>query len=106
MTPGICTYDPVNGEIISAGKFKNPSNDCRFAYDQHAKEFERLENFPETHLERHRPFWKTNTSRDDGEKEKPFKEVALILFIILPAGAIFLYLLIRALRECLLGCFY
>ena len=106
MMPGICSYDPINGEIISVARFKNPANRYCFTYGEHAKEFERLENFPETHLERHRPFWKTNTSCDDGEKEKPFKEVALILFIILPAGAMFLYLLIRALRECLLGCFY
>ena len=106
MMPGICSYDPVKGEIISAARFKNPANRYRFTHGEHTKEFERLENLPETQPERHRPFWKIDTVHDDDEKERPLKEIAMILFIIVPAGVIFFYLLIHALQECLLGCFY
>ena len=106
MTPGICSYDPIRGEIISAAKFKNPTSTYRFIHDEHAKEFERLENLPETQPEQRRPFWKADTFRDNNENERPLKEIAMILFIILPAGVIFLYLLVHALRQCLLECFY
>lgn len=104
MTPGICNYDPVNGEIIWAPRFKTRAN--RFFYDQHVKEFDRLENLPETQPERSHPFWKTDALNDNEEKRIPLKEIAAILFIILPAGIVFLYLVIHALRQCLLGCFY
>ncbi len=110
MMPGTCSYDPINGEFISTANFKNPINNYRFIYDEHAKEFERLENLPETQPEQHRPFWETDTFNEyDDEtfdKKGVSKEIAMILFVILPAGVIFLYLLFHALRECLVGCFY
>ena len=69
-----------------------------------------LEILPETHPERHRPFGNTDTSNEyqneSSDKKGPLKEVLTILFVIVPAGVIFLYLLVHAIRECLTGCFY
>jgi len=69
---------------------------------------------PETLLERQperqRPFCNTVTSyeshNESSDKKGPLKEIVMILFIIVPAGIIFLYLLVHAIRECLMGCFY
>jgi hypothetical protein len=67
------------------------------------------EILPETHPERHRPFSNTDTSNEyhneSSDERIPFKEVLMILLIIVPAGVIFLYLLVHAIRECLMGCF-
>jgi hypothetical protein len=67
------------------------------------------ETLPETHPERHRPFYNTDTSNEyhneGSDKKVPLKEIVIILFIIVPAGVIFLYLLVHAIRECLMGCF-
>jgi hypothetical protein len=72
-----------------------------------------LEIFPETHLERHGPSYNTDTSNEyhdeSSNKKGPltdFVMIVIILFIIVPAGVIFLYLLVHAIRECLTGCFY
>jgi len=69
-----------------------------------------IETLPETHLERHRPFCNTDISNEyhneSSDKKGPLKEIVMILFIIVPAGVIFLYLLVHAIRECLMGCFY
>jgi hypothetical protein len=68
------------------------------------------ETLPETHPERHRSFYNTDTSNEyhneSFDKKEPLKEIVMILFIIVPAGIIFLYLLVHAIKECLMGCFY
>ena len=68
-----------------------------------------LDILAETHPERHRPFGNTDTSNEyhneSSDKKGSLKEVLTILFIIVPAGVIFLYLLVHAIRECLMGCF-
>jgi hypothetical protein len=69
-----------------------------------------LGTLPETHAERHRPFCNTDTSYEShiesSDKKEPIKEIVTILLIIVPAGVIFLYLLVHAIKECLMGCFY
>jgi hypothetical protein len=69
-----------------------------------------LQTLPETHAERHPPFCNTDNSNEyhneNSEKKGPLKEIVIILFIIVPAGVIFLYLLVHAIRECLMCCFY
>ena len=61
------------------------------------------ETLPETHPERHRPFYNTDTSNEyhneSSDKKGSLKEIMIILFIIVPAGVIFLYLLVHAIRE-------
>ena len=71
------------------------------------------ETFPETPLERHCPVCNTDTSNEyhneSSNKNGPLKDfvmIVIILFIIVPAGAIFLYFLVHAIKECLMGCFY
>ena len=67
------------------------------------------ETLPETHAERNRPFYNTDTSNEyhneSSDKKEPLKEIVITLFIIVPAGVIFLYLLVHAIKECLMGCF-
>jgi hypothetical protein len=69
-----------------------------------------LRDLPETHSEQHRPFGNINTTNgyhsESSDKKEPLKEVVLILFVVVPAGVIFLYLLVHAIKECLKGCFY
>jgi len=64
------------------------------------------ETLPEIHPERYRPFCNTDYHDESSDNKEPLKEVVMILFIIVPAGVIFLYLLVHAIRECLTGCFY
>jgi hypothetical protein len=68
------------------------------------------QTFPEIHPERQRSLCNTVTSNkyqnESSDKKESLKEIVMILFIIIPAGVIFLYLLIHAIRECLMGCFY
>jgi hypothetical protein len=68
------------------------------------------ETLPEIHPERHHPFSNTDPSneyhKESSDEKEPVKEIVMILFIIVPAGVIFLYLLVHAIRECLMGCFY
>ena len=69
-----------------------------------------LQTLPEIHAERQRPFCNTDNSQEyhneSSDKRIPLKEIVMILFIIVPAGVLFLYLLVHAMRECLMGCFY
>ena len=68
------------------------------------------ETLPEIHPERQGPFRNSVSSdqyQNEGpDKKEPLKEIVMILFIVVPAGVIFLYLLVQAIRECLMGCFY
>ena len=68
------------------------------------------ETLPETYPERHRPYCNADTfteyHNESSDKKGPLKEIVVILFVIVPAGVIFLYLLVHAIRECLMGCFY
>ncbi len=45
-------------------------------------------------------------SNDSSDRKESLNEVAIILLMIVPAGVIFLYLLVSAMKECLRGCFY
>jgi hypothetical protein len=67
------------------------------------------ETFPETHPVQHHPFGNRDTSNEyhneSSDERIPLKEIVMILFIIVPAGVIFLYLLVHAIRECLMCCF-
>ncbi len=48
-----------------------------------------------------------NEDADEGlNKKGSVVEIGTILFIMIPAGVLYLYLLVRTLRQCLLGCFY
>ncbi len=68
------------------------------------------ETLPEIHPERQGPFCNTVTSNEyhnvSSDKKEPLKEIVMILSIIVPAGIIFLYLLVHAIKGCLMGCFY
>ena len=72
-----------------------------------------LRALPETPVERHCALCNPDTPNEyhneNFTKNGPLKDfvmVVIILFIILPAGAIFLYFLVHAIKECLMGCFY
>ena len=58
------------------------------------------------HPNQQRPLSNTDISNEISDDKGPLKEVVVILFIIVPAGVTFLYLLVHALKECLRGCFY
>ncbi len=65
------------------------------------------EILPEIHPD---PFCNIATSdeyhNESSDNKGLLKEIVTILFIIVPAGVIFLYLLVHAIRDCLMGCFY
>lgn len=58
------------------------------------------------HPKQQRPLSNIDISNEISDKKESLKEVVVILFIIVPAGGIFLYLLVHAIKECLRGCFY